>query len=299
MWSLGVLLVGSAVTYGLANPSTNLALAETVDPHRRALTFGLKHAGIPSSTLLAGLAVPLVIVTFGWRWAYVAAALLGVIVLALVPAGERSAATAPPSRDPRRAVAPLSATRLVAFALGVSLAVWAATGLGTYLVAASVDIGFSESAAGLLLFGGSIASIAGRIVAGHLADRVGSKGFAGITAMVGVGAGVFALLSVATGPFFAVLVLAGFATGSGWPGLMTYTVVNANIGSVAASSSITQAGVFLGAGASPLLLGWVADRWSFDAAWLVIAVALALSATIVAMVGRSAVATTHERTSSL
>jgi len=287
--TLGALLMASASMYGFANPSANLALAEAVDPRRQALMFGLKHAGIPSSTLLAGLAVPLVMVSFGWRWAYVLASVLGLIVLALVPARNDSPVMPGANQDPRRRIAPLTMRRLVAFATGVALATWAATSLGTYLVAAAVDIGYSESGAGMLLFAGSVASITGRLIAGHVTDRLGSRGFTGVATMVGMGAIVFALLATASGPWFAVLIIAAFATGWGWPGLMTYAVVNANLGTVAASSAITQAGVFLGAGAGPLVLGWVADEWSFSAAWLVVAGALAMSAAIVSLVGRSAV----------
>lgn len=252
--------------------------------------FGLKHAGIPSSTLLAGPAVPLVIVSFGWRWAYVLAPVLGPVVLALVPAHRDSPAVPRATEDPRRVLAPLTTRRLVAFATGVALATWAATSLGTYLVAAAVDVGYSESAAGLLLFTGSLASITGRVIAGHVTDRLGSKSFGGVATMVGMGSIVFALLATAEGPWFAVLIIAAFATGWGWPGLMTYAVVNANLGTVAASSAITQAGVFLGAGTGPLVLGMVADAWSFSAAWLVVAGALAMSAALVSLVGCSAVA---------
>ena len=101
--------------------------------------------------------------------------------------------------------------------------------------------------------------------------------------------GVFLLLGLTTGWVFALLVLVAFATGWGWPGLMTYTVVTANSGTAAVSSGITQAGIFFGAGLGPVVLGLVADRWSFDAVWLVVAAALALAAITVGLVGRAAV----------
>ena len=47
---------------------------DRTDPDRQATLFGAKHAGIPGSTLLAGLAVPVIVVQYGWRWAFVAAA---------------------------------------------------------------------------------------------------------------------------------------------------------------------------------------------------------------------------------
>jgi cyanate permease len=61
--------------------------------------------------------------------------------------------------------------------------------------------------------------------------------------------------------------------------------VNANTESVAASSSITQAGIFLGAGIGPVLLGLAIDATSFHASWLIVAVALLTAATIVTVVG--------------
>jgi hypothetical protein len=43
-------------------------------------------------------------------------------------------------------------------------------------------------------------------------------------------------------------------------------------------------------GFGPVVLGWVAETWSFDAVWLVVATALALSAATFSLVGRIAVA---------
>ena len=91
------------------------------------------------------------------------------------------------------------------------------------------------------------------------------------------------LPSLAAAPFV-LIVLVAYATGWGWPGLMTYTVVNANRGSVASSSSITQSGVFIGAGAGPLLLGWVIERQSFGAAWLTVSFGLFAAMVIIAIV---------------
>ena len=288
--TLAALLVLSAGIYAMTNPAANQTLHDSVDPSRRGLIFGLKHAGIPSSTLIAGLAVPAVIVSVGWRWAYVAAAVLGVVVLFLIPSGSTTAPTHTGEEDPRRRVAPMNLRRLLRFGAGSALATWAAVALSTYLVAAAVDAGFSESSAGLLLFAGSAASIPGRVAAGLITDRLGSKGFGGITILTGIGAIVFALIPSSSGSMFTILILLAFATGWGWPGLMTYTIVNANRGTVAASSAIAQAGVFVGAGAGPLVIGRVADHWSFDAVWFIVAAALAGAAVIVALVGRSAVA---------
>jgi MFS family permease len=284
VWSLGGLLIAAAVIYGASNPAANQALADHTDPGRQATIFGAKHAGIPASTLLAGLAVPLVVERYGWRWSFVAAAVLALVVSFLVPRGllyARKLGVAA-STEPVRTT---STRDLVFLAVGSSFATWGAIALGTYLVTATVSIGFSASAAGLLQFVGSAVSILARVLAGVLTDRVGGRGFGGIVVLASIGALAFLALSQATGSAYLILVVVAFATGWGWPGLMTYTVVRANRASVASASSITQAGVFVGAGAVPILMGVVIERWSFSGAWITAAVGLMIAAVVVGSVG--------------
>lgn len=284
-WSLAALLVAAAAMYGAANPAANQALADHTDPQHRATIFGLKHAGIPGSTLLAGLAVPLVVVHVGWRWAYVSAAGLALVVSLLIPRG-------PVEEHPPNAIigasppTPLSKGQLIGLATGSAFATWGAIALATFLVSAAVDLGFSAAEAGMLQFIGSGASIGARIIYGVLTDRSGGRGFGLMAAVALVGAAAFALLVGRGGTLFSVLILLAFATGWGWPGLMTFTVVNANRSSVAASSAITQAGVFVGAGLGPLLLGAAIERWSFSGAWITACVGLLIASLVVGLVGR-------------
>jgi MFS family permease len=283
--SLGFLLVLAASVYGASNPAANQALADHTDPARQATIFGAKHAGIPASTLLAGLSVPLVVETHGWRWAYAAAAVVALLVSFLVPGGDLPEPVVPRHGVP--VVNAITTTRdLVFLAVGSSFATWAAIALGTYLVSATVDLGFSASAAGLLQFAGSAVSILARVTAGVVTDWTNGRGFGGIVVLAGIGAAAFATLALVDGPAYFVVVVVAFATGWGWPGLMTYTVVRANRASVAAASAITQAGVFVGSGAVPIILGVVIERWSFDGAWLTAAAGLVVAAVVVGSVGR-------------
>lgn len=284
VWVFAVLLVLAAGVYGMANPAANQALAEHTAPGRRATVFGIKHAGIPSSTLLAGFAVPAIVVSFGWRWAFVTSAILAFAVSLAVPRGVVEPSHRPEADDGVRR--PMTVRWLIGLAAGSAFATWAAVALGTYLVSASVALGFSAAAAGWLQFGGSAASIGGRVVAGLVTDRIGGAGFAGVAILAGIGAVVFSALPFVAGAAFAALVVLGFMTGWGWPGLMTFTVVNANRRSAAASSAITQAGVFVGAGVGPIVLGAVIEQWSFDAGWWATAAGLAIAATVVGTVGR-------------
>jgi MFS family permease len=87
--SFATLLAPLAVA-GAANavcqPAANLLIARAVPADRQGLGFATKQSAIPMATLLAGFAVPTLALTIGWRWAYVAAALLALATFPLVPA---------------------------------------------------------------------------------------------------------------------------------------------------------------------------------------------------------------------
>lgn len=277
-WALGGLLMAAAVMYGSANPAANLALARHTDPGRTATVFGLKHAGIPTSTLLAGLAVPAVVVRFGWRTAFLAAALAALLVWLLIPNDDQAEPEAA-SRPPSSSRMPLDPSELRRLSVVAALGAVAAVALGTFMVTAALEQGISESAAGWLQFAGSGASITARVGSGVVVDRRGGV-FTGLVSLLGAGALVFALLPLTAGAFFVLGVLAAYATGWGWPGLMTASVVGADREVAASTSAITQAGVFVGAGGGPVVLGLVADRWSFSPMWLLVSLCLIVAAAL-------------------
>lgn len=281
IWWLGVVLAATAAIYGAANPAANLALARHIPTDRRGLVFGLKHAGIPSASLLAGIAVPAVILTVGWRWAYAFGALIAVGVFWLIPsASVRSvdAMGAVPSR-------PMTSRWLVVLGLGSGFATLAAGILGTFHVDAAITYGFSEAGAGTLLAAASLTTIVARAAYGYIADRTGASGLGFMIWLAVLGAICFFILGTTRSAWFAVITLAAFATGWAWPGLLTYGVVRANAGRPAGSTAITQAGVFVGAGAGPALFGWLIENRSYQAAWTVTGASLLISAALVAVVG--------------
>ncbi len=82
---LVTLLALSAAANALGQLASNAALAEHVPAHRQGLSFGVKQAAVPVATLLAGVAVPTVALTAGWRWAFVVAAGAALAALPAVP----------------------------------------------------------------------------------------------------------------------------------------------------------------------------------------------------------------------
>ncbi|MGC4804826.1 MFS transporter [Micromonospora sp. DT233] len=276
---LVVLLALGAAANALGQLASNAALVQHVPPRRQGVSFGAKQAAIPLSTLLAGLAVPTVALTAGWRWAFVAGAVAALAALALVPVAE-----ARPGRTggDRRAGGTTGA--LVLAGVAATLAAAAANALGTFLVDSAAGRGLSPSLAGLTLTLGGLVCVVARVGFGALADRRADGHVAAIAGMLVVGALGLVLLAL-PGPVPLVAgVLLGFGLGWAWPGLMTFAVARLHPQAPAAATSITQTGVYAGGCLGPLALGATATTFGYPTMWLSAAAAMLLSATLMVTV---------------
>lgn len=291
---LGVaLLAGSWMTLvaclllgGLANavshPATHLSLAREVPAGRQGLSFGIKQSAIPAATLLAGLAVPGLALTFGWRWAFAGGAALALAVALLVGPGR-------PGSDARRLeearAGDVRVAPLVLLALGIGLGSTAATPLGAFIVESSVAAGLAEASAGLLLAFGSAFGIMVRVTLGYLADGMEGGRLRLVAAMLGLGVVGFALLATGASGLLVLGTALAFGAGWGWPGLFNFAVVRVNPGAPAAATGITQTGASGGAALGPLLFGVVVEVGSYGVAWL-FSGAMALAALLAILLGR-------------
>jgi MFS family permease len=279
--TLGALAAFGGLAGGLVNPAVNLALARCTVLSRRGLVYGFKHAALPATTLLGGLAVPTIALPFGWRWAYVVGSLLAVGALLLIPfrpARFEVDGPTPVSAKERRPSTMLSL--LVVIAVGAALGIGGIDAFATFLVTYSVDIGFSETAAGLLLAAGSATGIATRLVSGHQMDRRDIGGLPTVSIFTFLGAVGLAVIASGVEPLVVVGTFVAYVFGWGWSGLLTYSVVRVNPLAPAAATGITMTGTFVGAAVGPPLFGVLAEGISFTVAWLVTAVALAAAGVI-------------------
>ena len=274
-WGLVACLVLGGMGNAIAQPSTNLMLAREVPKGRQGLAFGVKQAAIPVATLLAGLAVPLLAVTVGWRWAFAGGALLALGVSLLVPREDDSA---PPGRvkRARSGDAPLAA--LILLAVGIGLGSTAATPLGAFVVESATSTGVDVGTAGLLLALGSGVGIVVRVVAGHLADGMTGGRLRICAAMLVVGTAGFAMLASGSSGLLVVGVVLAFGAGWGWPGLFNFAIVRSNPKAPAAATGITQTGASGGAALGPLLFGYTVEATSFGTAWIATGVVSLLAA---------------------
>jgi MFS family permease len=274
--ALLVVLVLGGLVHGLTGPTSNLTLAAELPVHRYGLGFGVKQAAIPIVTMLAGLSVPALALTVGWRWAFGVAALVPLVAVWAAVSTHRRAprpvageprAPRPPRRPmPREALLPL-----IALSVAGGLGTVSVGSLGTFTVRTAVEAGLSPGNAGVLVAIGSIAGLAARVSTGWFADRRGAHGFRWVAAMMTGGAVGFALMATSHPVLVAVGAVLAFGAGWGWAGLFILGVVNLYPDAPGAATGVTQVGTAGGAAVGPLAFGLVVSWIGFGGTWLLIA----------------------------
>ncbi|MPZ60992.1 MAG: MFS transporter [Propionibacteriales bacterium] len=267
-WGTLVLwLAVSGAANSLGQTAANLALVRTVPLRRQGTAFGVKQSALPFGTLLAGLSVPLIALTVGWRWAFVLAAVLAIAVGVAVPRGRARRYARPTGTQNRR----YGKRPLVVLSIAVFFGMGAASTVTTFIVESSAAAGVSPAAAGLILTVGSAVSIVSRLIAGAMADRRGGAHFRAVGRMQIVGALGFLLLAIHD-PFWIIpgSILA-FAFSWGYHGLFWYALVRLNQATPAAATGLVMPGGMLGGLFGPLAFGWIAESSSYQIAWLLAA----------------------------
>jgi MFS family permease len=273
-------LVGGA--NALTHPTSAMAIAGDVPPGRQGLAFGINTSAPPAASMLAGITVPTIGLTVGWRWAYVAAAVCALAIIAVAP-----------RRGADRDVAPIRETDagtrtavLLVLTVGMGFATAAAGALGAFHVTSAVHNGAAVGTAGLWFAIGGLSSIGARICCGWLADRRQARHLAVAGALMATGSLGFALLAHAREPSLMVLAtILAFAAGWGWPGLFQLTITRLNPDTPAAATGIAQTGAFIGAAIGPLAFGALVEHGSYALAWQAGAGALIVAAVLM-QVGR-------------
>lgn len=277
-------LGGLAVAF--IDPALAVLVGQTVTPSRHGLAFGVKEASIPASTLLAGLAVPAIALTVGWRWAFALGLVPFLLVVLLLPrlslsyaprkVDETSKSHAPPSRRLPITVASIAAT------LGIA----AASGVGIFLTDSAVAMGVEPGQAGILLAVGSIAGVAARIWSGWLADRRRGLQFGLIASMLAVGAAAMAIGGTANTALLVVATVGVFTGGWAWTGLFFLSLVRTNPNAPGAAAGIGTGGLSLGNAIGPVLFGFAAGSVGYGTAWLLAGGAALVAAALMAWAAR-------------
>jgi predicted MFS family arabinose efflux permease len=280
--SLAVLIAIAGTVHAFNQPAADLWVARSVRPARQGLAFGLKQASIPTASLVAGLAVPVIGVTAGWRWSFVAAS----GGAALVMFGIRSEPRAPERHRAIDRSSDVPLATMLWMAMGLAFASAPVNAFGAFLVSGLVEAGARESLAGWLFAFGAVIGILARVGFGLRADRGSKPQLPLVIGLLTVGAVGYLALATMSVPAMAVAAPLVFATAWGWPGIFYLSMVRANPTAPAAASGILNAGGFLGAVTGPLVFGALA-RSSYPLAWSLAAVTSVMAATTIAVGLRS------------
>lgn len=282
---LGFLALGGLAS-ALAQPGVTGLVSRNFDERRHGVALGLQQAGPPTGVLLAGIALPLVALPFGWRWAYGAAALVAVAATLVVRREDfapRDRASELPDPDQLPRMRPI-----LALALGGALATAAGGAVLTFLVVFAVDTGLSGAQAGLLLALNSVAAVAARVGLGLLADRRRRRVLLQVAAMLALGAAGFGLLATRNP---AAVVAGAFVTGAigwGWTGLFHLAVVGEYRHAPGAAVGLGLTGLFAGGVLGPPVFGLIVERTSFEVGWIVCAATMIVASGVL-LLGRRAV----------
>jgi len=293
--SLGGLLPWLVVG-GIANAfiqvGANHLLAVDVPLRQQGIAYGVKQSAVPLAAVLAGLSVPVIGLTVGWRAAYAGGALVGLVVLWTIWRGvrgqEREDTTAERSADaPRLALAVL--------ALGAGFGTTAANALAGFSVSSSVDAGMAQDVAGLLLTAGSLLGMASRITSGWIADRIGWGSLLLAAGLLAIGTVGYAGMA-ARPPAIALvpMTLLAFTGGWGYQGLILLAVARTNPGAPASAMAIVRIGPNTGAVVGPLAFGALVEAAGYQAAWA-FAAGASLAAVILVLLGRVMLVPVRER----
>jgi MFS family permease len=266
---------------GVGSPSYSTLLASRVAPDRHGTAFGMLTSSPQVAAFAAGLALPLVAHPLSWRVAYLAPAVLGLASLvALARLGLPAAAN-------RRSLDAADVRRLPrsvhVIALSAALASAAGIGMRSFLVVFAVSIGFTSSAAGLLLAATGAVAIVSRVGFGVLGDRrPGRPLYRGAALMILCAFGFVLMALGGDVPVVVGALLAG-GLGWGWQSPVSLAVVTQNRDATAAAVGLQMSGFFAGALVGPLVVGAFAEGGSYTGAWIVcIGLATAAAAVVLA-----------------
>ncbi|WP_238007003.1 MFS transporter [Dactylosporangium sp. AC04546] len=276
----GLLLIGLSLAgmgSSISQPATSVLLTEHVQPRRRGFAMSAKLAAVPAALLLAGIAVPVLGETVGWRASFVIAALFPlsgvVLLLRFRPVPTDSVLGAGRDvgelRRPRHRALWLAGTGMLLGSMlpGVVLA---------FMVPSMVDVGLTPGEAGLLFAVLNVTSVLSRAAVAVLADSPLFRGNAAIVAMMTLGGlgsalvAVPALGTVLAGAFFA------FSMGWGWTGQAFALALRTFTESPGGVASVMQSGGMAGSALGPIVGAAAVYFWGLPAAWILSASASVL-----------------------
>ncbi|MBV8581172.1 MAG: MFS transporter [Candidatus Eremiobacteraeota bacterium] len=269
-------LFGAA--YAASTPAGGRAILAWFD-RDRGFAMGIRQTGVPVGGLVGALTLPLVAHAFGYRVAFVYAALVIAVttLIAVIPYREARDQRTPSAslasitrgmrtlaRDPRLIGVTLTCMILVSVQLAMNAFV---------TVTGVVSVGTTPALAALAFACAQGAAVVGRLGWGFVSDRMlgGERlvPFAIICVLAALATATLANLHAgAVIPLFAASIVLGFS-GAGWNGLMAAAMAEVGgIDRAASALGLALTAIFGASAVAPTAFGALADHTSLHVAWL-------------------------------
>jgi len=258
------------IAQALANPVTNLLIAQQVPAEKKAAVAGLKQSGVQLAALFAGLALPAVATHYGWPSAF------GIVVPVAILLGLTSPYVAPASCRSSRTSKVFSIVlpnklllRLmgIQFCVGISLSAFV-----TFLPTFAVQNGMSLAVAGSLIAVFGVMGMFSRIVLTPLGPKLKEESLLLLT-LIAIAACAIGV-TMQAGPESHWCLWIG-AVGVGLTAVgtnaiaMSMLIRDARFGAVTAASGFVSLAFFGGFSVGPPLYATFSDySGSFQAGWV-------------------------------
>jgi MFS family permease len=283
-WVIPVATAAAGVSNSFMQVGSNLVLVRGAAFERQGVSFGAKQGAIPLASMAAGVLLPVVGLAVGWRWTFGMAAILAGVAMAVAP-------TVPDRAVPRLPSAPFGGRTpprsLAWLAIGGACGGAAGNAVSLFVVPSALDNGIPEAVAGAILAVCSALVVGVRIGSGWLADRRHSAGHVEMAALLALGMiGCATLSMVSSVPPYLVAMPIAMMGAWGWPGLVYFTVTSTNPSDPARASGVVLAGNLTGTLMGPLIVGLLAERRWYPAAWIFCAGLCAVAMASMLMSGR-------------
>jgi MFS family permease len=272
---LALALAVGGLANSAINPCANALLASSRAHVPLGLSLGIKQSSPAAASLAGGLAVPLVALTFGWRWSFVCAAALTLLIS--VAATRVAARPGDASTLGPRTAALAHRRQLVVLAIVAACGSVAGNSIGVFLDDFGVhDVKVAAGTAGFVFAIGSVGTIVARTFFGWLVDRRSGSDPIKLTAALMLSGSIgYVLIAAADRPAFVVGAILAFTLAWGWPALLHVAVVTAHPQHAARATGVLMTGFATGSFTGPLLLGQVADHVGYWLIWLLMAASCA------------------------
>jgi MFS family permease len=283
--SLAIWLIYGSCANALGQPAANRLLIYRVPSERLGWAFGLKQSATPVASMLAGLAVPILALSVGWRYAFLVNSALALLVIVAV--GKRVPGPSPSAGTTRVPKARLENRRMVVlFATALGLALMANASIPTFFVGSAVESGVAASTAGYLLAAGSFCAVVVRLIAGWWCDNRAGRPLGIAAWAIGIGSIGIGMLATADPRLMTAGVIIAMAGAWGFNGVFWFAMVRAYRRTPGRITGALAPGGFVGATSGTFVFGFVVVQSSYSVAWWFNTVIALIAATMMAVGSR-------------